>query len=53
METEVTEAMVLAALNAWYQIDHKWKGDSSLKRDMRRAIEAALEAAPSGHGERG
>jgi hypothetical protein len=57
MPEEVTDAMVEAALDIWLPSSPGWRDDKSwaleLRTEMRRAISAALDAAPSGHGERG
>lgn len=55
---EITDAMIEAAMRAWSQPDHNWDSlgahfKDSLRRRMRQALVAAVEAAPSGHGERG
>lgn len=55
---EVTDAMVTAALKKWP--DNWIARTSSLDEEearrynqMKNALEAAIDAAPSGHGERG
>lgn len=37
----IPDEAVEAALNTWYGLSKKWKGDSGLKRDMRAALSAA------------
>jgi len=46
----VTDAMVVEALNAFYQLDKTWEGDSLIKRDMSSAIRAALAVMKQKHG---
>lgn len=55
---EITDAMIEAAMVAWAGEDFSWGTivpvfKASLRIRMRRALNAAIEAAPSGHGERG
>jgi len=47
---EVTDATIVAALNAFYQLDKTWEGDSLIKRDMSSAIRAALAVMKQKHG---
>ena len=59
MPDEVTEAMVEAALAAWIGKDFpNWRSmgetwNEALRKRMRNALIAAINAAPSAHGERG
>lgn len=55
---EITDQMVEAAMRAWAAPDFDWPSlapvfKESMMVRMRRALAAAAEAAPSGHGERG
>lgn len=59
MPDEVTAAMVEAALKAWIgDMFPTWNSagptwTTALRNRMRRTLTAAIEAAPSAHGERG
>lgn len=54
---QVTAKMVDAAIDSWMYPYRLWRDDqefaAGLRIEMCDAIDAALDAAPSGYGERG